>query len=129
MYCVLEWNWRAPIIRDRNKIYLFNQSFLVLTKITLQFNYYNLGFWWCSKLPIRSSFTANFHHFSYKEVPDLQEINLFTLIQYFSQKITSSTVILFPGPLISKAVQGSQFRKVSIPRITQCHRTQTLYEI
>ena len=117
-------------IRGRNKVYLFDWSFLVLMKITLQLNYWNLGFWWCSKSPIWSSnFTASFHHFSYKERPDLQKINLFTLLQYFSQKIPSSTVTLFPAPLKSKAVQGSQFRKASIPRVTQCHRTQTLHEI
>ena len=104
--------------------------FLVLMKITLQFNCCNLGFPWCSKSPIwSSSFIASFHHFSYKERPDLQKINLFTLIQYFSQKIPSSTVILFPAPLKSKAVQGSQFRKASILRVTQCHHTQTLHEI
>ena len=118
------------ISRDRNKVYLFDRSFLVVIKITLQLNYCNLGFWWCSKSPIwSSSFIASFHHFSYKERPDLQKINLFTLIQYFSQKIPSSTVILFPAPLKSKAVQGSQFRKTNIPRVTQCHRTQTLHEI
>ena len=95
-------------------------------KITLQLNYWNLGFWWCSKSPIWSSnFTASFHHFSYKERPDLQKINLFTLLQYFSQKIPSSTVTLFPAPLKSKAVQGSQFRKANIARVTECHCTNT----
>ena len=104
--------------------------FLVLMKIRLQFNYCNLGFRWCSKSPIwSSSFIASFHHSSYKERPDLQKINLITLIQYFSQKIPLSTVILFPAPLKSKAVQGSQFRKASIPRVTRCHCTQTLHEV
>ena len=88
MYCGLEWNWRAPIIRGRNKFYLLDQSFLVLTKITWQLNYCNLGFWWCSKLLVWSSFTASFHHCSYNEVSDLQKINLFTLIQYFCSKNT-----------------------------------------
>ena len=112
--------------RGWNKVYLFDWSFLVLMKITLQFNYCNFGFWWCSKSPVwSSSFSASFHHFSYKERPDLQKINLFTLIQYFSQKIRSSTVILFSAPLKSKAVQGSQFCKASIPSVTQCHHTNT----
>ena len=125
-FCSICWY----ISRDRNKVYLFDRSFLVLMKITLQLNYCNLGFWWCSKSPIwSSSFIVSFNHFSCKERPDLQKINLFTLIPYFSQKIPSSTVILFPAPLKSKAVQGSQFRKASIPRVTQCHRTQTLHEI
>ena len=111
-------------------IYLFDRPFLVLMKITLQFNYCNLRLWWCSKSPIwSSSFIASFHHFSYKERPDLQKTNLFTLIQYFSQKIPWSTVFFFPAPLKSKAVQGSQFCKANIPRVTQCHRTQTLHEI
>ena len=91
-------------------IYLFDRPFLVLMKITLKFNYCNLRFWCCSKSPIwSSSFIASFHHFRYKETPDLQKSNLFTLIQYFSQNIMSSTVFLFPAPLKSKAVQGSQF--------------------
>ena len=42
----------------------------------------NLGFWWCSKSPIWSSFTGRLHHFSYKEKLDLQKINLFTFSHF-----------------------------------------------
>ena len=46
---------RISTSRGQNKVYLFERSFLVLIKITLQFNYCNLGFWWCSKSSIWSS--------------------------------------------------------------------------
>ena len=91
--------------RGGNKVYLFNRSFFGANEnyIVVQLLQLRVS-WWCSKSPIwSSSFIAGFHHSSCKERPDLQKINLFTLIQYFSQKIRSSTVILFPAPLKSKA--------------------------
>ena len=56
-----------------------------------------------------SAFTASIPHFSYKAMP--QKINLFTLIQYFSQIIPSSIAILFPTSFKSKAEQHLHFRK------------------
>ena len=71
------------------------------------------------KLPYFSQLSLEaLTHFSYKEVPDLQKINLpcTYFIPYFSQEIPSSIVILFPTPLKSKSKQGLHFRKVNIPR-------------
>ena len=76
------------------------------------------------------AFTGNFLHFSDKEVPGLQKINLFTLIKYFSQKIPSSIAILFPTPLKSKAEQGLHFPKANTPRdYTVSSNTNTLKNI
>ena len=43
------------ISRGRNKVFLFDQSVLLLMQILLQFTYCNLGFWWCIKASINWS--------------------------------------------------------------------------
>ena len=74
-------------------------------------------------------FIGSFHHFSRKEVPDLQKINPFTIIRYFSQKIPSSIAILFPISWNPKQNKVDILAKPAFQEVTQCHRTQTLYKI
>ena len=68
--------------RGWNVFFLFDWSFLVLTKITLLFTYCNKGFGGAVSHLFDPAFAGSFPHFSYKEVPDLQKINLFTLILF-----------------------------------------------
>ena len=49
--------------KGRNKVFLFDWSFLVLMKTILPFTYCNQRFWWCSKSPIWSSFYCKFSLF------------------------------------------------------------------
>ena len=78
--------------------------FLVLMKITLQFNYCNLGFLGGAVSPLFDPAVL----LQASTIPAIKKGQIcrkstFSLIQYFSQKIRSSTVILFPAPLKSKA--------------------------
>ena len=64
------------------------------------------------------TFAWSFSHFYYKEVPDLQKNQPFLtyFIQYFSLKIPSCIVIMFPTTLKSKAEQGWYFCKANIAK-------------
>ena len=77
-----------------------------------------IGFGGAVTPPFFPAFAGSFPYFSYREVPDLQKINLSTHLFYplFFSRNTSSIAILFPTPLKSKAKQGWHFRKANIPR-------------
>ena len=63
-------------------------------------------------------FAGSFSYFTYKEVSDLEKMIFSTLISFdvFLKNILSRIVILFLTPLKFKVEQGSNFRKVNIPK-------------
>ena len=120
----------------------FSQKLLITTFFTLGLSnrlgisFFSLtGHFWCWWKPKCSSpiatkgfggavsplfdpaFNGSVPHFSYKEMLDLQENNLFTLALFnifFSKKPTSIFILLLT-PLKPKAEEGIHFRKPNIP--------------
>ena len=111
--------------------------------------FFNLtGHFWCSRKsrcssPVASNgfgcavnplfypaFTGNFPHFSYKEVPNLQKINLFTFILFyiFLRKYRHVLPSCSQHPWNPKQNKAYIFTKQTFQKVTQCHRTQTLYK-
>ena len=69
-------------IRGRNKFFLFDRSFLLLTYSNCSSPIATKGFAGAVLSLFSTSFTRSFSHFNYKEVPNQQKINLFKLVLF-----------------------------------------------
>ena len=69
-------------ITGQNKVFLFDRSFLVLTESHRSSPIATKGFGGAVNPLFCLAFVGSFPHFSYKEAPDLQKINLFTIILF-----------------------------------------------
>ena len=118
-------------IRGWNKNFLFDRSFLLLTKSHCSSPIATESFGSAVNPLFDPAFT-HFPHFSFKEVPELKKINLFTLI-LFNIFLSENTIIhcyLIPNTLeIQSRTRFTFFIKPTFQEVTQCHCTKTLYKI
>ena len=133
-------------LSESNKLRILILLLLSVVEIRL---FYLTGHFWCwykshCSWPIATKgfggvvislfcpvFAGSFSHFSYKEVPNLQEINLSALILFniFLRKYRRPLSSCSQHSWNRKQNKVGVFAKPTLQDVTQCYRTQTHYKI
>ena len=114
-------------LQGRNKVFLFGQSFFVLTQSHCSSPITTKSCAGAVRPLFCTSFIRSFPHFSYKEVPNLQKINLFTLVLFnFFFENTVMHCLLAPNTLeiqtrLRLTLSQSQHFKRLLNAITHKH--------